>query len=54
MIECDITTDVEKKKNKTLLIVMPIFKGRVAWEQRDNRGLFSPTAQNSKVTNSTG
>ena len=33
---------------------MPIFKGRVAWEQRDNRGLFSPTAQNSKVTNSTG
>jgi len=37
-----------------MMILFTVHKGRVAWEQRDNRRLFSPTAQNSIVLDSTG
>ena len=41
-------------KKDIMVILFTVHKGRVAWEQRDNRRLFSPTAQNSIVLDSTG
>ena len=37
-----------------MAILFTVHKGRVAWDQRDNRRLFSPTAQYSIVLDSTG